>query len=180
VRSQYETIYHFFLAHPSAVMARALRFLTTICGWILPRGLGFLGMLGLCLMVRRQNREARPLSARLWPALPAILLPLMAFAWPEERVVGTFIPFLMIVAAAGLGDGWDILLLHRARWRRAALILMIALAILPWSRAAVACLEQGYLMPPQTEKDIVARVNDGLRDQGGITSNSPVVSFYAG
>lgn len=179
LKTKYGSVLGFVTDHPLQTAARALRFGWVIFGWILPRALGPLGLVGLCVAYPFGTLSNGSARVPWWPILPAFVLPLMVFACPEERVVGAAIPFVLLTSSAGLVRAWDAL---QRRWpshRGALMCGGVILATLPWLHPGLRAVAGGRAWQQQPEREVVETLTRGAPLAARIVSNSPVVSFYA-
>lgn len=163
------------LAHPRAVLRRIGRLLGILFLWIIPRGLGPLGIVGLCaLMILRPPGASRALLA----ALPAVVLPLMALSHPEQRVVASTLPFLFIPAGAGLAAVIDRLPAEKPRRRNLACFGIAVLLLVGWlpsaARFAVSGTDLFVDAPKWAARVATAHEPDVMR----IATNNPVIAFH--
>jgi hypothetical protein len=163
------------MAHPGAVLHRIGRLLAILLLWMIPRGLGPLGVLGLCALA-----ILRPAGAfgALPAALPALVLPLMALSHPEQRVVASTLPFLFIPAGAGLAAVVDRLPAGEPRRRNLACLGFAVLLLVGWlpgaARFAVRGTDLFFDGPKWAARVALSREADVRR----IATNNPVVAIH--
>src|SRR2546422_925135 len=89
-------------AHPRAVLVAATRSLPRLAFSTLPRSLGPAGLVGClaCAALFLSRAESR--RRLLLAATPCLTLLLLLFTFPNDRVAGTMVPFLLVLAATGL------------------------------------------------------------------------------
>jgi len=162
------------LAHPGAVLLRFVHLLAILFLGMLPRALGPLGLIGLCALAILRPRGA---SDAAWAALPAVLLPLAAFAAPEGRVVAVTLPFLFVPAAAGLAAWRE--RFPRGRGRRAAWSAAgAALLLAGWAPGAARLVERGTEVFSDPQKWAARIAMEKEPEVRRIATNSPVVAFH--
>jgi hypothetical protein len=161
---------------PAAFCGRLLRLGRRIFGWILPRTLGPLGIIGWCSLLVLRKAHGYGRAAPLWTAVPALVFPLMMLTFPNERVAGAALPFLLLPAAVGLRRAYDGM--RRFVPARSVVALGIVLLGISWLPAALRPGLGGELGAREIEKEFAARGLALTSDERAIATNSPVVSFY--
>jgi hypothetical protein len=177
---RWKTVSAFILANPAIVLRRAAENAARIFGWIVPRSLGPAGLLGviLCGALWVRRRDLRP--RLLLVACPSLTLLLMLLTFKNERVIASVLPFLFVLASAGLATLLDLM---GARWqqsRSAAIGLLLLLAASLWTGPLLRA-RAGVRSPGRPLDRQVARL--ALREAGdaaSIASNNPALSFYVG
>jgi 4-amino-4-deoxy-L-arabinose transferase-like glycosyltransferase len=163
------------LAHPGAVLHRIGRLLAILFLWIIPRGVGPLGIAGLCaLAILRPPGASRALLA----ALPAAVLPLMAFSHPEQRVVASTLPFLFIAAGAGLAAAFERLPAEKPRRWNLACLGIAVLLLVGWLPGAARFAVSGTDLFVDAPKWAARVAMDHEPDVMRIATNNPVIAFH--
>jgi hypothetical protein len=166
-------------ANPAVVGLRAAHNAVLIGGWALPLALGPAGLAGIlgcaAALLRRQER-------RLGFALvvsPALTLLLMLLTFRNDRVIGSVLPFLFVVSAAGLAavagrlDLWSG---RRYAWTLVALAVTVSCLWLPAAvRAAKSQLRDRSLDRRAADMAVLMAASPG-----SVASNNPALSFYVG
>jgi hypothetical protein len=165
---------------PGAVLEAAALNARGIFGRILPSQLGAVGLVGLLAFVASLPGHTKLLRQSLLILTPCLTLLLMLLTFPNARVAGSVLPFLLILSATGWIH-WLDTLIASPRLRVGLTVAILALAgIMAWSRTlgqSPAGLRWGTASP---ERAAAHRALEQAGDSGGIASNDPVLSFYAG
>ena len=188
--ARYGGVLPYVAAHPAVVLASAARNGAHICFDLLPRALGPVGLLGLfalaVLLVLR--RSMRPGSLLI--ASPCLTLVLLLLTYSSDRVAGTTLPFLLVLASLGLAAALESAPATWKRWRRALLLPALAsLALAGWTPAAWRAWTQpsgrngdgggGEDDEARLVARVIARAAAAPGGQEGFITNNVVLSFYA-
>jgi cysteine synthase A len=179
LKRRYGTAWSYFSSHPGEVLSGAAENAVKIILGTLPRAIGPAGILGLAgAAAVALTRRALRLQFLL-VASPCITLVLLLFSFPTERVAATMVPFLLVLASAGLAA-------YAGAWFRGgstragiAVSLLFMMAMIGWVPAA----GRAWMRPAggrSLESRAVARALEEAGRDGVVLSNNPVLSFYAG
>jgi 4-amino-4-deoxy-L-arabinose transferase-like glycosyltransferase len=173
---RYGTWFTFVREDPGAFLGRLSALGLLIFGWMLPRALGPLGILGWCGLLLRRTGHDDDRPAPLWTTLPALVLPLMMMTFPNQRIAATAISFLAIPAAVGLARASG----HLRRFMPAGALAgaAVMLLLVPWYPAAKRVARGDDTRPVPIERRFATEALAVTGDIRSIATNSPVVSYY--
>lgn len=178
LEAQWGGVMPYLLAHPREVLLGALLNARAIFARILPALLGVPGLLGILAWLAAVWRDRDRRRASLLLLSPCLTLILMLLTFPNQRVVSSVLPFLLILAAVG----WSWLLrtfLQAPQARIVALLALLAVAgIGGWGRS-LGRLRAGDFVSPLPER-VAADKALSEANPARIACNDPVLSFYAG
>jgi hypothetical protein len=180
LQQQWGGILPFLWANPRAAIESALLNARGIFGSVLPALLGPVGLLGLVgfLAALPGNRGMRRRS--LLVLAPCLTLVLMLLTFPNSRVAGSVLPFLLILSALGWMT-WFKQLVSSARFRAGLAIALLSLGgLFAWSQTIRRLREGPARDGISPERSTSLRALEEAGDPGRIASNDPVESFYAG
>jgi len=177
---QWNGVLPFLRANPRAVLQTAAMNARGIFGRILPSQLGAFHLAGLLAFLMALPGHAKRLRQSLLILTPCLTLLLMLLTFPNARVAGSVLPFLLILSAAGWMH-WVDTLISSVRLRAGLTLAILALGgLLAWSRTPgqnPTGLGWGAVSP---ERAAAQRALERAGDSRRIASNDPVLSFYAG
>ncbi|MCI0568901.1 MAG: hypothetical protein L0Z52_12060, partial [Acidobacteria bacterium] len=175
---QWGGILPFFWANPHLVLEAAALNARGIFGRVLPYQLGPVGLLGLTgfLMALFRDRELRRKSLLL--LAPCLSLFLMLLTFPNSRVAGSVVPFLLILSSAGCMH-WLTTLIPGKKFRLGLAIAILALGgVLAWTQS-LRRLGGARWEGVSPERIAARQALELAGDSQRVASNDPVLSFYA-
>jgi 4-amino-4-deoxy-L-arabinose transferase-like glycosyltransferase len=168
----------FMAAHPGKALATVTWNAWRIWGWALPRGLGLTGLLGgsvaAVLFLRRRDLRSRMLLI----VCPALTLFLMLFTFPNERVVASVVPFLLVPAAVGLSSLADRFDFGTRGRRGRAIVALLVLAATGWIGPARRAFGGAAVSGRRAVLQAVSVARREAGDGAAIASDNPSLSFY--
>ena len=177
-RERWEGLLPYTLSHPGWVLDRVRRNLLDEI-WLLVRSLGAVGILGLLAWVRYVNKEAwRGRLYLLW-ASPILTFFLLLVGFPNERLVGSFFPFLLVPAALGWSALWDRIGPSTARRRSLMVLCFVLLLAVGWVGPVARRLAAGSPLDPLLEQRLAGEALRAAGSTDRIATNTLILSFYA-
>ena len=177
---QWGGILPFLWANPRSVLEGAALNARSLFGRVLPGLLGPAGLLGLMgfLMALPRDRDLRRKSLLL--LTPCLTLFLMLFTFPNSRVAGSVVPFLLILAAFGWVH-WLTTLIPGRKLRLGLAIAILGLGgILAWTQTFRRLAASTWWETVTPERDAAGRALELAGNPLQFASTDPVLSFYAG
>jgi|GEM_PF-2311984 len=180
LQHQWQGVLPFLWANPRAVLGAAALSARGIFGRLLPSQLGPVGLLGLLgfLLAVLRNRQLVPKSLLFFA--PCLTLLLMLLTFPNARVVGSVVPFLLILAAFG----WTHWIAVLVQGRKARIVLAVTLlattGLWAWARTLRHLPEHPFGRPVSPERLAARQALERAGDPARIACNDPVLSYYAG
>ena len=175
---KYDSPLSYAATHPRQVLVAAARSLPRLAFSTLPRSLGPAGLVGClaCAALLLPKSESR--RRLLLVATPCLTLLLLLFSFPNDRVAGTMVPFLLVLAASGLAAmSRRIRIASRSR-RVLAAGALVGMATAGW----IPALHRVWRGTQYPEVSIEHRVIDEVErlsgDRRGFLTNNPALSFY--
>jgi 4-amino-4-deoxy-L-arabinose transferase-like glycosyltransferase len=177
---QWGGVLPFLLANPRSVLEGAAMNARGVFGSVLPGLLAPVGLLGLMglLMALPRDRDLRRKSLLL--LTPCLTLFLMLFTFPNSRVAGSVVPFLLILAAFGWMH-WLTTVIPGEKLRLGLAIAILGLGgVLAWTHTLRRLAASTRWETVTPEREAAGRALELAGNSRHIASNDPVLSFYAG
>jgi len=180
LEAQWRGVLPYLAAHPRETAQAALLNGRGVFGRILPSQVGLAGLPGLLAWLAAAWRDAALRRRTLLLLAPCLTLLLMLLTFPNQRVVSSVLPFLLILSAIG----WARLAQVTTLSSRATLALLLAIlvlgAALGWGRTLGRLRGVMDFAAEAPERVAARKALTRQPDPARIVSNDPVLSFYIG
>ncbi len=178
--AEWKAILPYVVAHPGIVLLRVGRNILRIAGWIVPRALGPAGIVGAIACTSLQLPRGELRGRLLLVGSPCLTLGLMLLTFENRRVIGSVLPFLLVLASSGLAALADRPLLRRRIPRAPAAGVLLLLVTVCWAPTFVRARARPSASNRELERQAAQLALQRAGEPGAVASNNPVLSFYAG
>lgn len=180
LQHQWQGVLPFLRANPQSVLGAAALSARGIFLRLLPSQLGPVGLLGLLGFLLALFRHRPLLRQSLLYFAPCLTLLLMLLTFPNARVVGSVVPFLLILSAFGW-TFWMIALIPGRRARIGlAVVVLVASGVMAWARTLRHLPENPFGRAVSPERSAARQALERAGNPARIACNDPVLSYYAG